>query len=389
MKKAFDSVGLDVLKRAMLRIDIPALLVEWIIALFKHRSLRVATAYGLSDGFTRKDGIDQSDALSPLLWRIFYDLLLVRIQQTKDSGYEMKVNWPNDINDPKTWTQYRLQVPVCAYIDDTVFLESSKFRMQKIVDIANEFYSINDIDINTKKSEMIIINPTVERQEQTIELSRDRPIVQATDDEIMYLGVWFSNKPNRRRWMQRLSATIKNFCDTVRRKFVPAGQCIYLINRVLIPRLIYIAQIMTLTEQDWNHVFAPVMKLVKNWMKLPKNTPLSLIFHEGCLGLDHSWKIFCINTITDLTIRMNSDSHAAISTHIRLRDAQLKLLITDPIFDFDLHVMPWIKLQTRKNVSFNALVIAKVLDISMATDPIDRTTWNVSGGKEPLLKFFK
>jgi hypothetical protein len=77
----------------------------------------------------------------------------------------MKVNWPNDINDPKTWTQYRLQVPVCAYMDDTVFLESSKFRMQKIVDIANEFYLINDIDINTKKSEMIIINPTVERQE--------------------------------------------------------------------------------------------------------------------------------------------------------------------------------------------------------------------------------
>ncbi|EXX77812.1 hypothetical protein RirG_020420 [Rhizophagus irregularis DAOM 197198w] len=88
----------------MLCIDIPASLVEWIIALFKHRSLRVATAYGLSDGFTGYDGIDQGDALSPLLWRIFYDPLLVRIQQTKDSIYEMKVNWPNDINDPKTWT---------------------------------------------------------------------------------------------------------------------------------------------------------------------------------------------------------------------------------------------------------------------------------------------
>jgi hypothetical protein len=125
---------------------------------------------------------------------------------------------------------------------------------------------------------------------------------------------------------------------------------------------------MTLTEQDWNNVFASVMKLVKNWMKLPKNTPSSLIFHEGCLGMNHPWKIFCINSIMDLTIRLNSDSYVAISTHIRLRDAQLKSLITDPIFDCDLHVMPWIKLQTRKNVSFNALVIAKALDILMATD---------------------
>jgi hypothetical protein len=158
----------------LLRIDISASLVEWIIALFKHRSLRIATAYGLSDGFIGNDGIDQGDALFPLLWRIFYDPLLVGIQQTKDSGYEMKITWPNDINDPTTWTHYRLQVPVCAYMDDTVFLESSKSRMQKIVDIANDFYLINDININVKKSEMIIINLSVERHEQVIELGRDR-----------------------------------------------------------------------------------------------------------------------------------------------------------------------------------------------------------------------
>ncbi|CAB4403161.1 unnamed protein product [Rhizophagus irregularis] len=187
--------------------------------------------------------------------------------------------------------------------------------------------------------------------------------------------------------MLRLKYT--SFCKAVRRKFVPAGQCIYLINRVLIPRLIYIAQIMTLSEHDWNQVFAPVMKLVKNWMKLPKNTPSSLIFHEGCLGMDHPWKIHCTNIITDLTIRLNSDSHAVVSTQIRLRDAQLKSLIVDPIFDCDFYVMPWIKPQARKNVSFNALVIAKSLDISMAIDPIDRSTWRVSGGKEPILKFFK
>ncbi|GET50235.1 hypothetical protein GLOIN_2v1790829 [Rhizophagus irregularis DAOM 181602=DAOM 197198] len=240
-------------------------------------------------------------------------------------------------------------------MDDTIFLESSRFRMQNIVDIANEFYIINDIDINAKKSELIIINPTVERHEQNIELGRDRSIIQATNEEIRYLRVWFSNKPSRRRWMQRLSMIVNDFCTIVRRKFVSAGQCIYLINRVLIPRLIYTAQIMTLSEHNWNHIFAPVMKVVKNWLKLPKNTPSSLLFHEGCLGMDHPWKLYCINTITDLTIRLNSDSYAATSTQIRLRDAQLKSLITDPIFDCDLQVMPWIKPQAWKNVSFNAL----------------------------------
>ncbi|GBC16929.2 hypothetical protein GLOIN_2v1785617 [Rhizophagus irregularis DAOM 181602=DAOM 197198] len=146
---------------------------------------------------------------------------------------------------------------------------------------------------------------------------------------------------------------------------------------------------MTLSEHDWNQLFTPIMKLVKNWMKLPKNTPSFLLFHEGCLGIDHSWKIHCINIITDLMIKLNSNSYVAIATQIRLRDAQLKSLIIDPIFDCDLHATSWIKLQAQKNVSFNALVIAKFLDISMAINLIDRSTWSISGGKELILKFFK
>ncbi|RGB31659.1 hypothetical protein C1646_626892 [Rhizophagus diaphanus] len=51
----------------MLHIDIPVSLVEWIISLFKYKHLRVVTAYGLSDGFIRNDGINQGDALFPLL----------------------------------------------------------------------------------------------------------------------------------------------------------------------------------------------------------------------------------------------------------------------------------------------------------------------------------
>ncbi|RGB22590.1 hypothetical protein C1646_775840 [Rhizophagus diaphanus] len=112
----------------MLRIDIPALLVEWIIALFKHRHLRVAKAYGLSDGFIGNDRIDQSDALFPLLWLA--------------SG------------------------PVCAYMDNMIFLESLRFRMQ----------NINDIDINAKKSELIIINPTIHSW-----LDDDNPKAQLID----------------------------------------------------------------------------------------------------------------------------------------------------------------------------------------------------------------
>ncbi|EXX55985.1 hypothetical protein RirG_220380 [Rhizophagus irregularis DAOM 197198w] len=66
--------------------------------------MSVITAFGPSPTFIEGDGIDQSDAISPLPWRIFYDSLLVTIQQAcnQQQGYEMVNTWPLDIQDRST-----------------------------------------------------------------------------------------------------------------------------------------------------------------------------------------------------------------------------------------------------------------------------------------------
>ena len=58
MVKAFDSVGLVLLNKAMERIKIPEMMREFIIDLFNNRQIRVITKFGLSDSFTEEDGID-------------------------------------------------------------------------------------------------------------------------------------------------------------------------------------------------------------------------------------------------------------------------------------------------------------------------------------------
>jgi hypothetical protein len=44
--------------------------------------MNVLMAFGPSLTLIEGDGIDQDDAISPILWRIFYDPLLIAIQQT-------------------------------------------------------------------------------------------------------------------------------------------------------------------------------------------------------------------------------------------------------------------------------------------------------------------
>ena len=79
MRKAFDLVSMHILELSMRRIKLPESLVTFIKQLYQDREIRVITDEGSTDFFIAGDGIDQGKVISPLIWKIFYNLLLVRI----------------------------------------------------------------------------------------------------------------------------------------------------------------------------------------------------------------------------------------------------------------------------------------------------------------------
>jgi hypothetical protein len=76
MAKAFNSVGMAPLSKALTRIKLSPPAINFIINLFKNRKMKVITVYRLSNSFTAGDRIDQGEVISPLIWQIFYDPFL-------------------------------------------------------------------------------------------------------------------------------------------------------------------------------------------------------------------------------------------------------------------------------------------------------------------------
>ena len=96
MKKAFDSVLLIALKKAMERIKLPEKIILMILNLFQGRQSKIITHWGHTEAFLINDRIEQGEVLSPLIWRVFYDPLLERIQNDVGLGYIAVVSIPND-----------------------------------------------------------------------------------------------------------------------------------------------------------------------------------------------------------------------------------------------------------------------------------------------------
>ena len=82
-----------------------------------------------------------------------------------------------------------------AYTDDTTWIARSEEEMRKIINIANEFYDINDIEINSKKSELLVLNQSKKDKENScipeikLEKKKEAVRVKRGKEVIRHLGV--------------------------------------------------------------------------------------------------------------------------------------------------------------------------------------------------------
>ena len=379
MSKAFDSIGMVPLKKALERIKLPSTAVKFLINLFDGRSMRIITEYGLSDAFTAADGIDQGEVISPLIWRIFYDPLLCRISQDPTLGYHMKVNWPA--------VQHSCRISTLAYADDTAWIAPSKNVLQRTIDISNQFFRLNDIDINGKKSELLVIHPHRRKLPDSylsIMMGSNPCEVKASQpsETIRYLGVWFASKQSKKQQMGIVKKEIAQITTAIKGKHLTIDQVVYVNNRVLIPRLEYRLSTSLFNVTDNIRLFCPMTKVAKQLMNIPANAHTNIIAHPGLTGLITLQQNQLHHHFTEFNIRINDNTLATTTTLLRLRYYQLKHKIVQPIWQLQLEDM--IRCDHKDNLSANILTQMRTWNFSLQQQ-FDLDDWKLPGMGHSIL----
>ena len=79
IKAAFDSISNETINLAMKRLKIPNTFIKLILNILINREYKIITTYGLTDNIPIIKGIPQGETISSLLWTIFYDPLLTKL----------------------------------------------------------------------------------------------------------------------------------------------------------------------------------------------------------------------------------------------------------------------------------------------------------------------
>ncbi|GET55376.1 hypothetical protein RIR_jg15804.t3 [Rhizophagus irregularis DAOM 181602=DAOM 197198] len=283
ISKAFDSIDLNMLRLALIRLHIPSLLIKFIINLFTRRNNKIITHHGDTSGYRVRIGIDQGEIISPLLWVIYLDPLLTTLNREACDPFILKSSALLDYS-PIEYEQHNLPVSHITFMDDSTLIASSKQGIEDRLSITAEFYTLNNTQANSAKyillsseqfSQIIVFDlfPSSLNTIHTLTLK-----ALALSTSFRFLGVWFNLSASSRFVHNQTVSMVKDMAALLSPKKLLAQHIAYLYNVVLLPRLEFRLQTTLFAESTINRMVSPMLSLIRQKAGLASVTPLSTLF---------------------------------------------------------------------------------------------------------------
>jgi ribonuclease HI/exonuclease III len=380
MKRAYDSVDKTAMIAAMKRIKLPKSLIYLYSNITDMRQNCVHTAYGLTDFYHPLSGLDQGGVECPLFWRIFYDPLLTAVQQLCP-GYVLSASRPTNLP-LKQSTTTTVQISAAAYVDDTTWIARSKDEMDRITAISRQFYDLMGIEINTKKTKLLVFNER--NATQHIPFLFGTPPCEVPRAEkntgIRLLGNLFSVSGSNTDQRKQIREIVQAAITSLKYRMVTDQQVAYIIRSVLWPQIEYKTKTRMLSQSDCKTIQTQLFQLLKMKAGLPKSFPTSLLINQNTYCIPPLYEHLVSAHVADLLKSLRQDSPSSTAIRIRLQQLSNQHCLTKSPLDTPLPFPANPRSSPTTSVFWTTMLWNT--HHTIATNPIDFP--RVSGGQLPL-----
>ncbi|KAG9294085.1 hypothetical protein G9A89_015495 [Geosiphon pyriformis] len=253
---------------SLVRIKMCSKFIRFFGGIHRNHTNQVMTDFGLTSSYSVHDGLDQGEE--------------------SICGYRLNSHFVSKNGHSKSQAGFSSFFAAGAFVDDTIWVGSSQTATQHILNVASEFFHVNDISINNNKTVVIFINSRISNPSLSISSS---PISIAKKGEShQYLGIFLLtegfSKPSLLRLLDK--------------------QFLYLVLAVLHPIVSYKTQFSFISVGMCSKWDALIHKSLKLKSGLPLNFPNDAIQHPLFYGLKSFFQVQSESKIASLVSFVNS-----------------------------------------------------------------------------------
>jgi hypothetical protein len=283
LSKAYDRVNIDLLQLALQRIGLPKQFIDITISLFKNHFNQIIFDDHLNDLFDLKTGIIQGESICPLLWVIYYDPMFQAINKTNFGGITLSTNLTKNIFQNDDFHNIQINMKLQGYLDDTTWLSENLDDLSQHLQIADEFYNFANIKINKTKTKLLTNDLSLIKK-NTIPFNFEKDIidVQITprNGGERILRVFFNPFNNNSYTIKKINRILNNLKFSISKKKLTHDHIIYIINKVILPKIEYLTQHFIVPLHHCNHFNALLRSIFKTSLSLQKSIYNAVIHNQ-------------------------------------------------------------------------------------------------------------
>ena len=296
ISKAFDKVNLFVLLGKLMDRKSPNCLINVLFDWFSHNFITVKWWNVLSSSFQVNLGVRQGGAMSPVLFAIYVDDVLVKLNSSR-LGCTVK----------------GLTVNAFMYADDLIILSASVTDLQRLINLCVDSLTTIQLSLNAKKCFCMRIGKRFSVDCNNVIID-NYPIQWSS--EIRYLGVYFMSghviKFNIDYCKKRFYRCLNSILSKTGSKVIDI--LLSLTHSYCIPFLLYATESMSLTVTEKQRLASPFQRLYfKIFYTFDPQIIAYCQYYTGYLPLNYTIDLRCFKFLANMANSTNVILHLLYS----------------------------------------------------------------------------